>query len=153
MPATFVPSRPAAGNPALIRIAIALALPAFGAATVAGTLLGKEVIVAAGWLALAISGLLFIRPVIGVAVMTVLFLLAAYPTLLQALGFLTINNLLGLCLVVLLAVRIVETRDFSFLRFKQLRILMFIGWLLLLGTSTWGIGFPLLPRTVVRPKV
>jgi len=40
MPATSVSSRQAAGNPALIRIAIALALPAFGAATVAGTLLG-----------------------------------------------------------------------------------------------------------------
>ena len=68
MPATSVSSRTAAGNPRLIRIAIALALPAFGAATVAGTLLGKEVIVTAGWLALAISGLLFIRPVVGVAV-------------------------------------------------------------------------------------
>src|SRR5215470_15673108 len=127
MPATSVSSRTAAGNPRLIRIAIALALPAFGAATVAGTLLDKEVIITAGWLALAISGLLFIRPVVGVAVMTVLFLLAAYPTPLQALGVLTINNLLGLCLVVLLAVRIVETRDFSFLRIKQIRILMLIG--------------------------
>src|SRR5262249_39257481 len=102
MPATSVPSRQAAGNPALIRIA--LAWPAFGAATVAGTLLGKEIIVTAGWLALSVSGLLFIRPVVGIAVMTVLFLLAAYPTPLQDLGFLTINNLLGLCLVVLLAV-------------------------------------------------
>jgi len=153
MPATFVPSRPAAGNPALIRIAIALALPAFGAATVAGTLLGKEVIVTAGWLALAISGLLFIRPVIGVAVMTVLFLLAAYPTLLQALGFLTINNLLGLCLVVLLAARIIETRDFSFLRIRQVRILIVIGLLLLLGTYMAQIQFPMLQATVGKTKV
>src|SRR5215470_15233053 len=126
MPATSVSSRTAAGNPRLIRIAIALALPAFGAATVAGTLLGKEVIITAGWLALAISGLLFIRPVIGVAVMTVLFLLAAYPTLLQALGILTINNLLGVCLAALLVARIIETRDFSFLKIRQVRVHAFI---------------------------
>src|SRR5215813_7381501 len=153
MPATSVPSRQAAGTPALIRIAIALALPAFGAATVAATLLGKEVIVTAGWLALAVSGPLFIRPVVGIAVMTLLFLLAAYPTLLQSLGFLTINNLLGLCLVVLLAVRIVETRDFSFLRIRQLRILMVIGLLLLLGTYIATINFPLLQATVGKTKV
>src|SRR5262245_61443631 len=153
MPATSVPSRQAAGNPALIGIAIALALPAFGAAPVAGTLLGKEIIVTAGWLALSVSGLLFIRPVVGIAVMTVLFLLAAYPTLLQSLGFLTINSLLGLCLVVLLAVRIVETRDFSFLRIRQLRILMVIGLLLLLGTYIATIQFPLLQATVGKTKV
>ena len=153
MPATSVSSRTAAGNPRLIRIAIALALPAFGAATVAGTLLGKEVIVTAGWLALAISGLLFIRPVVGVAVMTVLFLLAAYPTLLQALGFLTINNLLGLCLVALLVARVIETRDFSFLKIRQVRILAVIGLLLLLGTYIATINFPMLQATVGKTKV
>ena len=153
MPATSVPSRPAAGNPALIRIAIALALPAFAAATVVGTWLGKEIIVAAGWVALSVSGFLFIRPVVGIAVMTVLFLLAAYPTLLQALGVLTINNLLGLCFVVLLGARIIETRDFSFLRIRQVRILIGIGLLLLLGTYIAQIQFPLLQATVGKTKL
>src|SRR5215813_13198819 len=153
MPATSVPSRQAAGTPALIRIAIALALPAFGAATVAATLLGKEVIVTAGWLALAVSGVLFIRPVVGIAAMTILFLLAAYPTLLQSLGFLTINNLLGVCFVVLLAARLVETRDFSFLRVRQVRILIFIGILLLIGSYLAELEFPLLEETVGRTKI
>jgi len=153
MPATSVPSRPAAGNPRLIRIAIALALPAFAAATIVGTLLGKEIIVTAGWVALSVSGLLFIMPVVGIAVMTVLYLLAAYPTLLQALGVLTINNLLGVCFVVLLGARIIETRDFSFLRNRQVRILMFIGLLLLLGTYIAQIQFPLLQATVGKTKV
>ena len=153
MPATSVPSRPAAGNPRLIRIAIALALPAFAAATIVGTLLGKEIIVTAGWVALSVSGLLFILPVVGIAVMTVLFLLAAYPTLLQALGILTINNLLGVCFVVLLGARIIETRDFSFLRNRQVRILIVIGLLLLLGTYIAGLQFPLLQATVGKTKV
>jgi O-antigen ligase len=144
MPATSVVSRPSGGTPVLVRAAIAIALPVIGAGTVAGTLLGKEVIVTAGWLALAVVGLLFVRPVVGVAVMTVAFLLAAYPTLFQALGVLTLNNLLGLGLAVLLAIRILETRDLSFLRIKQVRILMFIGLLLFIGTYVAEWQFPLL---------
>jgi len=101
MAATSLPSPRAAANPALIRIAIAVALPLVAAGTILGTFEGYEVIVAAGWIALSLAGVLFMRPVVGIAAMTVLFLLAAYPTPLQALGFLTINNLLGVCFVVL----------------------------------------------------
>jgi len=85
-----------------------------------------------------------VRPVVGVAVMTVAFLLAAYPTLFQALGVLTLNNLLGLGLAILLGIRILETRDLSFLRIKQVRILMFIGLLLFIGTYVADWQFPLL---------
>src|SRR5262245_12112317 len=106
MAATFLPGRPAGTDPLLIRIAIAVGLPVVAAGTILGTFTGHEVIVAAGWIALGVSGLLFIRPVIGIAAMTVLFLMAAYPTPLQDLGFLTVNNLLGVCLLVLLAARI-----------------------------------------------
>jgi O-antigen ligase len=144
MPATSVESRPSGGTPVLVRVAIALAVPVIGAGTVAGTLLGKEVIVTAGWLVLAVLGVLLVRPVVGVAVMTVAFLLAAYPTIFQALGVLTLNNLLGLGLAVLLGIRILETRDLSFLRIKQVRILMAIGILLLIGTYVADWQFPLL---------
>src|SRR5262249_38649097 len=75
------------------------------------------------------------------------------PTLLQALGFLPINNLLGLCLVVLLAARIIETRDFSFLRIRQIRILIVIGLLLLLGTYMAEVQFPMLQATVGQTKI
>jgi hypothetical protein len=144
MPATSVESRPSGGTPVLLRAGIAVALPVIGAGTVAGTLLGKEVIVTAGFLALAVVGVLFVRPVVGVAVMTVAFLFAAYPTIFQALGVLTLNNLLGLGLLVLLCIRILETRDLSFLRIKQVRILMAIGVLLLIGTYVADWQFPLL---------
>ncbi len=128
----------------LVRAAIAVALPIIGAVTVAGTFFGKEVIVTAGWMALAVVGVLLVRPVVGVAVMTVAFLLAAYPTLFQALGVLTLNNLLGLGLAALLVIRILETRDLSFLRIKQVRILMVIGLLLLIGTYVADWQFPLM---------
>jgi hypothetical protein len=144
MPVTPVVSRPSGGTPLLLRIGIAVALPVLGAGTVAGTLLGKEVIVTAGWLALAVVGVLFVQPVVGVAVMTVAFLLAAYPTVFQALGALTVNNLLGLGLLVLLGIRILETRDLSFLRIRQIRVLIAIGILLLIGTYVADWQFPLL---------
>src|SRR5262245_25536681 len=102
MPATSVTTRPSGDTPFLLRAATAVALPVIGAGTVAGTLLGKEVIVTAAWLAIAVVGVLFVWPVVGVAVMTVAFLLAAYPTVFQALGVITVNNLLGLCLLLLL---------------------------------------------------
>ncbi len=144
MPATTAVSRASGGTPVLVRTAIALALPIIGAGTVAGTFFGKEVIVTAAWLALAVVGALFVRPVVGVAIMTTAFLLAAYPTVFQTLGILTLNNLIGLGLVTLLAVRILETRDFSFLRITQVRILIGIGVLLLIGAYVADWQFPLL---------
>jgi len=144
MPATSVVNRPSPGTPFLLRAAIAVVLPLIGAATVTGTFLGKEVIVTAGLLALSVVGVLFVRPVVGVAIMTVAFLLAAYPSIFQALGLLTLNNLLGVALLVLLGIRILETRDLSFLRIKQVRILMGIGVLLFIGTYVADWQFPLL---------
>jgi hypothetical protein len=153
MAATSLPSPRPDVNPVLIRIAIAVALPLVAAGTILGTFEGYEVIVTAGWIALALAGLLFIRPVVGIAAMTVLFLLAAYPTPLQALGFLTINNLLGVCFVVLLAARVLETRDFSFLQVRQVRVLMVIGALLLIGTYAAQLEFPLLKASVGKTQV
>jgi O-Antigen ligase len=153
MAATSLPGRPAGTDPLLIRIAIAVALPLVAAGTILGTFTGYEIVVAAGWIALAVSGLLFIRPVVGIAAMTVLFLLAAYPTPLQALGFLTVNNLLGVCLLVLLVARIIETRDLSFLRVRQVRVMMVIGVLLLVGTYVAALQFPLLEETVGKTHI
>jgi hypothetical protein len=144
MPANSAAIQSTRDTSRLKRLAFVLALPLIGAATVAGTYTGNEVIVTAGFLALSVVGILFVRPVVGVAIMTVAFLLAAYPTLFQALGVLTLNNLLGVGLLGLLAARILETRDFSFLRIKQVRILLGIGVLLFIGTFVAEWQFPLM---------
>src|SRR5262245_24951917 len=116
--------------PTLLRVAIAVGLPMAGAATVAGAYPGQEILLCAGWLALAVTTFLFAQPVIGISLMTGAFLMAAYPTLLQSLGALTVNNLLGVCLLALMALRIVEERDFSFLKNKQVRVFAVIGFFL-----------------------
>src|SRR5689334_22368941 len=93
---------PSSDIPATVRVAIILALPMVGAIGVAGIYLNKEVLVAAAWISLGLGALVFVRPLVGVGIMTAMFMLAAYPTLLADLGFLTINNLIGLCLAVVL---------------------------------------------------
>jgi O-antigen ligase len=139
--------------PTLLRVLIAVGLPMAGAATVAGTFLGKEIILFAGWLAVCVAVFLLAQPVIGIALMTAAYLMAAYPTLLQTLGVLTVNNLLGVCLLGLMVLRIIETRDFSFLRNRQVRILAVIGVLLMIGTAYSTVLFPTLQATVGKMKV
>jgi O-antigen ligase len=151
MPAAAM-SRRATSTSLPMRALLAVMFPMIAALTVTGTYLNKEIIITVLWLALSVGGFLFIRPVIGIAVMTAAFLLAAYPTLLQALGFLTINNLLGICFVVLLALRILETRDLSFLKIKQVQVLMVIGLLLLIGTFWADWQFPMLQASVGKMK-
>lgn len=153
MPVTASSFDRPAETPAALRAVVALGLPAAGAMTVAGTYLGKEVLVAAGWMALSVVGLLFVRPVIGIAMMTAAFLLAAYPTLLQSLGMLTVNNLLGLCFVVLLGLHVIEKRDLSFLKNRQVQIFLVIGALLIIGSMHAEWIFPTLRKTVGRAKV
>lgn len=127
MTITRVSSSRTIGPPAAVRVAIVIALPFAAALTIAGTYLGKEIITLAGLIALSVGGVVLARPIIGIVVMTGLFLLAAYPTLLQSLGFLTINNLLGVCLLTLLVGRVIATRDLSFLKNRQVLLLALIG--------------------------
>jgi O-antigen ligase len=76
--------------------------------------------------------------------MTSIFMFSAYPTIFQSLGFLTINNLLGLCFAVLLVARVLDQRDLSFLRVPQVLVLVGIGLLLLASSMHADAVFPLL---------
>src|SRR5690349_3269592 len=134
--------RSRSGMPAGVRVLIALGLPFIGAITVVGIFLNKEVIVAAAWIAFSGGAAVLIEPVIGVVTITAMFLLAAYPTVLQDLGVLTISNLIGLCLAVVLVAYVLRTRDLSFLTQRQVLILAVIGILLLLSTAHANVIFP-----------
>lgn len=139
--------------PAAFRVVLALACPFVAALTVLATYLGKEVFVGALWMALGLGGLLFVQPIIGIAVMGTVYLLTAYPTLLQDLGFITINNLLGLCFGVLLVAHVLENRDLSFLRIPQIQLLVVIGVVLMIGVVHADGIFPLLQASRGRGKI
>jgi len=144
MPARFRATRRTGAMPLAIRIVVALALPLVAALTVAGTYLGLEIIVGAAWVAFAMVGVLLANPVMGIVVMVSLYLLSAYPTLLQSLGFLTVQNLLGVGFVVSLAVYVLNTRDLSFLKVPQVAVFAVIGLLFLAATTHAPDAFPLL---------
>jgi len=144
MPSRYPVARRPDGLPLVIRIAVALAFPFVAALTVAGTYLGLELVVCAAWVAFAMIGALFVNPVMGIVVMVTLYLLSAYPTLLQSLGFLTINNLLGVGFLIALTVQVLNERDLSFLRVPQVLVLIVIGVMLILCTAHSGTDFPLL---------
>lgn len=146
MPA-FRPAISRSHTPPAIRFGLALIVPVIGALTVTGTYLGKEVVVAAAWVSLGVVGALFVRPVVGIAVMVAGFMLAAYPTIFASSGALTVNNLLGIGFMVLLAAHILDRRDFSFLRVPQIQLLIVIGVFFLIGSFYADSLFPLLQQS------
>jgi O-antigen ligase len=139
--------------PLLIRVAVALGIPVLALMAIAGTYLDKDLIIGIGWVAFSLVGFLVVRPGRAVAVMTGAFLMAAYPTLLQSLGFLTVNNLIGVLLVALMGVYLLETRDFGFLRNRQVRILALIGVFFYLGFMNADSTFLLLRKTMGKAHV
>jgi O-antigen ligase len=137
-------SRSSSRTPALVQAMAVIGFPFIAAMTVAGTYFNKEVIVTAAWVAFGTIGILFVRPAIGIMVMTAAYMLAAYPTILQSLGVFTINNLLGVAFVLLLAMRILETRDLEFLRVPAVRVFM-VMWVLFFISEYHSHGeFPLI---------
>ena len=140
--ASVMARRPRPGLPAGMSFLLALGLPFVGAVTVTGIYLNKEVVVAAAWVAFAVAGAILFDPLVGVIAMAGGFLLAAYPTVLQDLGVLTINNLLGLVLAVALVAYVLSSRDLSFLLVRQVLVLAAIGVLILLSTAHSEVIFP-----------
>jgi O-antigen ligase len=141
------------GTPVALRLAIAAACPVIAALTVVATYLNKELVIAAAWLAFSVGGLLFVQPVVGIAAMSIVYLLDAYPTFLQALGVLSVNNLLGLCFSLLLLAYVLDTRDLSFLRVRQVLLLAVIGGIFFLGLLHAETLFPLLQESRGRGRV
>jgi len=66
------------------------------------------------------------RPFVGIAVLMSSFMIE-YPKALQGTGFLTINNVLGLILLVLLTQRVYVTEDRWFTGNREVRLLFLIG--------------------------
>ncbi|GIW43755.1 MAG: hypothetical protein KatS3mg077_1037 [Candidatus Binatia bacterium] len=90
----------------------------------AGALLlgGATVVLVLGLLLLAA---IVARPHYGIALFLSTFLMT-YPRALQGTGFLTINNVLGLIFLILLAYKVYRERDWSFLNAPEVLLLGFI---------------------------
>ncbi len=82
---------------------------------------GAALVILAG---LILAGIVVSRPHYGIAVFLSTFLIT-YPAALAGRGFLTINNVLGLVFLVLLAYRVYRERDWSFLTTPEIQLLGF----------------------------
>src|SRR5438093_4274998 len=105
-PAYAIARRHRSGIPAAVQIVVAVGLPMLAAITVVGIYLNKEAIVAAAWMAFVISAMVIIDPLVGILIMTGGYLLAAYPSVLQSLGVITVSNLIGVWLALLLVAQV-----------------------------------------------
>lgn len=118
------------------------ALVVLGVLLAVGTLAGQE----ATAIALIVASMLLVvvvaRPQVGILLLLVNYIVASYPTPIRGAGLLTINNVLGIILAILLIAELVQRPDFWFVRTKQVKIYAAIGIVMLVGTFVSYWNFP-----------
>lgn len=108
---------------------------------------GYESSVIALLIALLFLALVVTRPQVGVMLLIINYLIASYPTPLRGEGLLTINNLLGILLAVLMIAELVQRPDFWFLRVRQVHVWTAIGVVFAISSLIAAYKFPDLVST------
>jgi O-antigen ligase len=106
------------------------------------TYAGREATFLGMLIALGMLALVVVRPEIGVLLLMTNYLVASYPTPLRGEGLLTINNLLGILLSVVLIAQLAQRPDFWFLRSRPFQIFLAIGAVFIIGTMVASYQFP-----------
>ncbi len=83
-----------------------------------------------------------VRPEVGILLLLTNYLFASYPTPIRGGGLLTINNVLGVILSVILLAELAQRPDFWFLQTSQVQLFLGIGIVLLFGTFASYWTFP-----------
>lgn len=123
-----------------------------GAGLAVATYSGREATGLGMLLAAAVLATVVVRPQIGVLLLMTNFLVASYPTPLRGEGLLTINNLLGILLAVLLIAQFAQRPDFWMLRVRQINVYMAIGLIFVISTIIASYQFPDLRATTGRAR-
>jgi hypothetical protein len=118
-----------------------------GATLVAATYNGLEATVLGAIIAAAVLTIVVAKPEVGILLLMTNYLIASYPTPLRGNGLITINNLLGIILAVLLIAKLAQNLDFWFLRNRQVKIFIAIGAVLIISTIVSSYTFPNLVGT------
>lgn len=117
-------------------------LALLGALLAVATSAGQE----ATAIALIVASMLLVvvvaRPEIGILLLLTNYLFASYPTPIRGGGLLTINNVLGIILSVILLAELSQRPDFWFVRTKQVQIFAALGVVMLFGTFASYWTFP-----------
>lgn len=141
-------SAPAPASPPWVMLALVFAAIALAVSTVVSD---KALVTTAVVLFLAMAGTIVLyRPHIGLLVI-MSTMLVSYPAALRGVGPFTINNILGLTLVLVLVIQVYRQGDYWFLREPEIRMLLVIGLTLLV---TWVLSVFFLPNVKhMLPKI
>jgi len=119
-----------------------VALAALGALLVVATRAGQEATAVALIVASMLLVVVLARPEIGILLLLTNYLFASYPTPIRGGGLLTINNVLGIILSVILLAELSQRPDFWFVRARQVQIYVLLGVVFLFGTFASYWQFP-----------
>jgi O-antigen ligase len=136
-----VPGRREAGGRAVTTWWLAGLLAVAATLTVA-TYQNLEASVLGMLIAGVVLAIVIAKPEVGIFLLMTNFLIASYPSPIRGEGLLTINNLLGIILSVLLVAKLAQHPDFWFLRVKQLHILIAIGVIFIISSVAASYQFP-----------
>jgi len=109
---------------------------------VAATYANRELTMLGMLVAAAVLSAVVVKPQIGILLLMANFVIASYPSPLRGEGLLTINNILGILLSVLLVAQLAQRSDLSFLRVRQLQVFVAIGIVFTLSTIAASYEFP-----------
>jgi O-antigen ligase len=112
------------------------------AGLVAATYANRELTMLGMLVAVAVLSAVVVKPQTGILLLMANFVVASYPSPLRGEGLLTINNMLGILLSVLLVARLAQQSDLSFLRIRQLHVFVAIGIVFTLSTIAASYEFP-----------
>jgi O-antigen ligase len=119
-----------------------LGLALLGVLLVVATNAGQEAMAVALIVASMLLVVVVARPEVGILLLLTNYLFASYPTPIRGGGLLTINNVLGIILAVILLAELAQRPDFWFVRSRQVQLFVAIGIVLLFGTFASYWTFP-----------
>lgn len=119
-----------------------LGLAVLGVLLVIATNAGQEAMAVALIVASMLLVVVVARPEVGILLLLTNYLFASYPTPIRGGGLLTINNVLGIILAVILLAELAQRPDFWFVRSRQVQLFIAIGIVLLFGTFASYWAFP-----------
>ncbi|MBI3770079.1 MAG: O-antigen ligase family protein [Deltaproteobacteria bacterium] len=119
-----------------------VALVALGALLGFATVLGYEATALGLIVVGAVLATVVVHPAIGVLMLIANFLVASYPSPIRGEGLLTINNILGIILVVLMVAELAQRPNLWFLRVRQLHVFLAIGVVFIISTVVSAHNFP-----------
>ncbi len=119
-----------------------LGLMLLGVLLVVATNAGQEAVAVALIVASMLLVVVVALPEVGILLLLTNYLFASYPTPIRGGGLLTINNVLGVILAVILLAELAQRPDFWFLRARQVQLFVVIGVVFLFGTFASYWTFP-----------